>query len=215
MPKPKYSGYFISIEGIDGCGKSTQIELVKNYVENLGYEVHLTREPGKAGLLEDKIRSLVMSPKYKLNPLTEVFLYAADRAEHYSAEIIPLLKQGFFIISDRSYDSTMAYQGYGREMNLSMMEYLIKLATFNTETDLTLVLDLPVETANKRIKTGEFGNSKDRIEQESIEFHKRIRQGYLEIAEREPHRIKIIDASRSIEEVFESVKDEINKLLGF
>ncbi len=166
-----------------------------------------------AGDLKGGIRELLLNPDYSMYPQTELLLYAADRSEHFEAENIPALKQGKFILSDRSYDSTTAYQGYARKLDMKMIMMLNNIATFGIKTDLTLVLDLPVEEAFKRLSVGEFGNQKDRIEKEAYDFHERLRRGFLEIALEEPYRVKVIDTTQTIEEVAEDIKLEIYHLI--
>lgn len=213
MKKNNYPGYLLTFEGIEGCGKTTQIEMLEQYLKGFGSSpakhVVLTREPGNAGNIGGGIRSLLLNPDNGMNYRTELLLYGADRSEHYAADVIPALQEGKLVISDRSYDSTTAYQGYAREMDMDLIERINFIATFGIQTDLTFVLDLPVEEGLARAQKGEFGNRYDRIEQEAVEFHEKVRQGYLEIASKEPDRVKVIDAMLPKEEVASQIKNEV------
>lgn len=201
-------GFFITFEGADGCGKTTQSEKVQEYLENLGYEVVWTREPGSKGLGQN-IRQLLLHYDGDVAPMCEAFLFLADRAQHIENLIKPAISQGKIVICDRHTDSTIAYQGYGRGEDIEQLKYLNNLATAGLKPDLTLVFDVSTEIAQTRV-----GSEKDRMESAGIEFHKKVREGYLKIAEQEPQRVKIIDANNSIDEVFEETKRIINGLLS-
>ena len=201
-------GFFITFEGADGCGKTTQSELVQKFLENKGYEVIWTREPGSKGLGQ-KIRELLLHYDGDVAPSCEAFLFLADRAQHIEKLIKPAIEQGKVVICDRHTDSTIAYQGFGRGKDIEQLKYLNDLATNNTKPDLTFVFDVTTEVAQERV-----GSEKDRMESAGIEFHKKVREGYLQIAKNEPNRIKIINANNSIEEVFEETKKELEKFLA-
>ncbi len=200
-------GKFITFEGADGCGKTTQSELVQKYFEDKGYEVIWTREPGSKGLGQN-IRELLLHYDGEVAPSCEAFLFLADRAQHIEQLIKPALEQGKIIICDRHTDSTIAYQGYGRGKDIEQLKYLNDLATAGIKPDLTLVYDVSTEVAQTRV-----GSEKDRMESAGIEFHKKVRQGYLEIAKQEPDRVKVINANNPIEQVFEDTKKILEKFI--
>ncbi len=196
----KNKGYFITFEGADGCGKTTQSELVQKYLEDKGFEVVWTREPGAKGLGQN-IRQLLLHYDGDVAPMCEAFLFLADRAQHIEHLIKPAVAAGKIVVCDRHTDSTIAYQGYGRGEDIEQLKYLNNLATGDIRPDLTFVFDVSTEVAQTRV-----GSEKDRMESAGIEFHKKVRQGYLEIAKQEPERVKIVDANNSIEKVFEDTK---------
>ena len=200
-------GYFITFEGADGCGKTTQSKLVQKYLEENGYDVLWTREPGAIGLGQ-KIRELLLHYDGDVAPMCEAFLFLADRAQHIENIIKPAINSGKIVICDRHTDSTIAYQGYGRGEDIERLTYLNNLATGDTKPDLTFVFDVSTEIAQLRV-----GDEKDRMEAAGIEFHKKVRQGYLEIAKQEPHRVKIVNADNCIEDVFEDTKKLLNDFL--
>lgn len=200
-------GFFITFEGADGCGKTTQSELIKKYLEEKGYEVIWTREPGSIGLGQ-KIRELLLHYDGEVAPTCEAFLFLADRSQNIEQLIKPAVNQGKIVICDRHTDSTIAYQGYGRGKDIDELTYLNNLATSGMKPDLTFVFDVSTEVAQTRV-----GSEKDRMESAGIEFHKKVRNGYLEIAKKEPDRVKVVDANNSIEQVFEDAKKIIDKLL--
>ena len=201
-------GFFITFEGADGCGKTTQSKLVQEYLEKKGYEVIWTREPGAKGLGQ-KIRELLLHYDGDVAPVCEAFLFLADRAQHIEQLIKPAVEAGKVVICDRHTDSTIAYQGYGRGEDIKQLKYLNELATGGMKPDLTIVFDVSTEIAQLRV-----GNEKDRMESAGIEFHKKVRQGYLEIAKQEPDRIKVVNADNSIEEVFEDTKKLLDNIIN-
>ncbi len=200
-------GLFITFEGADGCGKTTQSKLVQEYLEQSGYEVVWTREPGAKGLGQ-KIRELLLHYDGDVAPMCEAFLFLADRAQHIEHLIKPSVESGKIVICDRHTDSTIAYQGYGRGEDIKQLKYLNELATGSIKPDLTFVFDVTTDVAQQRV-----GDEKDRMESAGIEFHKKVRQGYLEIAKLEPERVKVIDANNGIEKVFEDTKKILNNFL--
>ena len=195
-------GLFITFEGADGCGKTTQMNLLKDYLVQNGYEVVLTREPGAKGLGE-QLREILLNYDGEVADRCESFLFLADRAQNIETIVIPAIKQGKIVLCDRHIDSTVAYQGYGRGLDLDEINSLNNIATGGIKPDLTYVFDVDVETSAKRV-----GDEKDRMESAGKEFFNRIRNGYLELAKKEPQRIKVIDSTRSIEEVFQNVLKE-------
>jgi len=195
-------GIFVSFEGIEGSGKTKQSRLLYEYLKKNGYKVILTGEPGgtQIGL---KIRDLLLSVENrKMTPVSELLLYNASRAQHIKEVILPALKKGFIVITDRFIDSTKAYQGYGRGIDLKLIEFLEKIVTEDIRPDLTLLLDLDVKIGLKRNRGI---NKTDRLELEDVKFHKRVREGYLKIAAKELERIKLIDATESIEEIHRKI----------
>ena len=192
-------GLFVTFEGADGCGKTTQMKLLKEYLLCKGIDVVLTREPGGRGLGE-KVREILLNYDGAVSDRCESFLFLADRAQNIDIIVNPAVESGKIVLCDRHIDSTVAYQGYGRGLDLERIKMLNSIATNNRKPDLTFVFDIDVETSMQRV-----GKEKDRLESEGKEFHNRVRNGYLEIAKQEPERIKVIDASMSIEEIHEEV----------
>ncbi len=202
------NGIFITFEGADGCGKTTQQMLAADYLESKGYEVLITREPGAKGLGED-IRKILLDYKGPVSERCESLLFLADRAQHVDNMILPAIENGQIVLCDRYTDSTVAYQGYGRQQNLERIKKLNDFATNLLKPDLTFVFDIDVETSMQRV-----GKEKDRMESEGKEFHNRVRNGYLKLAEEEPNRIKVLDAAKSIDEIHEEVKKYFDNCLN-
>ena len=197
-------GLFITFEGADGCGKTTQIKLLQEYLQYRGFEVVLTREPGSLGLGQ-KIRDLLLNYDGEVSPVCESFLFLADRAQNVDIIVNPAVEQGKIVLCDRHTDSTVAYQGYGRGLDIAQINMLNALATKNKKPDLTFVFDVDIDTSMQRV-----GQNKDRMESAGKDFFNRVRNGYLELAKQEPERIKVVDSTQSIQEVFENVKSIIN-----
>ena len=211
-------GLFITFEGIEGCGKSTQAKLLAESLRTRGYGVLFTREPGGPRISEE-IRALLLNKEFtEMNRLTEVFLYMASRAQHTLEWIIPALKEGKIIISDRYYDSTYAYQGAAREIPEKEIETINTIATIGLKPDVTYIVDVPVEIGLDRLHNGTKAEDIDRLESEDIDFHKRVRTGYLELAKKEPERVVVIDGTKSVEEIHQDImknmKQKYNDLLG-
>ncbi|NWF53088.1 MAG: dTMP kinase [Nitrospirae bacterium] len=203
-------GIFISLEGIEGTGKTKQSSLLNEYLKNIGYKVILTAEPGGT-VIGLKIRDLLLSiENKKMTPLSELLLYNASRVQHIKEVILPALKKGFIVITDRFIDSTKAYQGYGRGIDLKLIDLLGEIVTEGLKPDLTILLDLDVKIGLKRNKGI---NKKDRLELEDIKFHKKVREGYLKIAAKEPERIKLIDANQSIEDIHKKIIDIVMNII--
>lgn len=199
-------GLFITFEGADGCGKTTQLKLLKEYLENKGFEVLLTREPGGVGLGE-KIREILLNYDGDVSSKAEAFLFLADRAQNIDNIVKPAIEAGKIVLCDRHTDSTIAYQGYGRGVDLQQLKMLNNLATGGFKPDLTYVFDIDVETSQKRV-----GKVKDRMEAAGVEFHNRVREGYLAIAKDEPSRVRVINSTDTIENIFEQVKAIFNSI---
>ncbi|HGE72733.1 TPA: dTMP kinase [Candidatus Poribacteria bacterium] len=205
-------GVFISLEGIEGCGKSTQAKILSDYMSELGYCVVQTREPGGTPVAE-KIREVLLDPKNQdLTSRTELLLYLASRSQHVEQLIMPALKKGKIVICERFSDSTRAYQGYARGLDMDMIETLIRIATGNLEPDLTIILDMEVKEGLLRAER--FKNYKDRLESENLDFHNKVRRGYLEIAKNNPNRIKVISAKGSIDDIHLRIRQYIDELLS-
>lgn len=188
-------GKFIVLEGPDRCGKSTQAKMLYNQLVARGKEVVLTREPGGTPTAE-KIRQIVLEPGLDVRPMAELLLYEASRAQHTQEKILPALEAGKIVICERYTMSTCAYQGYGRGIDLKIIDTLNKIATLGTVPDLTLVFLMSDKYFTQR---GEYLFS-DRLEQEDISFRQKMRKGYLEMIERTPHAY-LLDADKNIEEI--------------
>ncbi|BCB95662.1 thymidylate kinase [Dissulfurispira thermophila] len=197
-------GIFISFEGIEGTGKTTQAKLLSEHLTKKGYKVILTHEPGGT-VIGNRIREILLHVDHReMSYMTELLLYNAARAQHLSEKIIPALNEGYIVITDRFTDSTTAYQGYGRGIDMQLIMSIDSIATGGIKPHLTVLFDLDVEIGLKRNKGI---NKVDRLELEDIEFHKKVREGYLKIAEAESERIKVIDASLPLEIVAQKVEE--------
>jgi dTMP kinase len=197
-------GTFITLEGIDGCGKTTIMTFVEDHLSRSQLPFVLTREPGGTSIGESIRKIILETANRQMTALTELLLYAADRAQHVQEKIWPALAEGKLVISDRYADATLAYQGHGRGNDLQIVSQLIEIATGGLKPDLTIILDLEVEAAQKRLRarraTATTDLAFDRLDQETLEFHERVRQAYHEMARREPDRFRMIDASGSPED---------------
>ena len=200
-------GLFITFEGADGCGKSTQMKLLKEYLLSKGYEIVETREPGGKGLGE-RIRDILLNYDGEVSNRCESFLFLADRAQNIDVIVKPAIQQGKIVLCDRHTDSSVAYQGYGRGLNIDEINRLNNLSTGGLKPDLTYVFDVDIETSMQRV-----GTEKDRMESSGKEFFNKVRNGYLELAKQEPERIKVIDSTKPIEDVFADVLKELDALL--
>lgn len=199
-------GLFITFEGIDGCGKTTQIELLKDYFEQKGYNVLLTREPGAKGLGE-KFREILLNYDGEVSSNCESFLFLADRAQHIDTIIKPAIEKGTIVLCDRHTDSTVAYQGYGRMLDLKQIHELNRIATNGIKPDKTFILDIDIETSLERI-----GKGRDRMENAGKEFFQRVRNGYIEISKQEPERVKLLYGRDSIENLHKQIVDCIENI---
>jgi dTMP kinase len=209
------TGFFITLEGVEGSGKTTQTALVANELRLSGHRVTVTREPGgtRAG---EAIRAIFLDPAVSLHAAAELLLVLADRAQHVREKLKPALAAGEIVLSDRYSDSTVAYQGYGRGLNLKVLEELNRLASDGTRPDLTIVLDLAVETGLERTRARVRGDVRgpDRFEGEQVEFHRRVREGFLTIARDEPNRVRTIDATAPVAEITSRIVEAITGLVG-
>jgi len=198
-------GYFITLEGGEGAGKTTQIKLIAKQLQQQGFDVLLTREPGgNAGA--EQIRELLLTGEIdRWTPMTEALLMAASRAEHVSRTIIPALSQGKWVLCDRFADSSVAYQGVARGLGFKKIRKLQQIVLGDFGPDLTFIFDLPprqgLARAFERFENVAQGTAEDRFERMDMQFHEDLRAGYRKIAEREPERCRMIDASKSIEDI--------------
>jgi dTMP kinase len=205
---------FITFEGCDGTGKSTQIKLLENHLSALGKSCIRTREPGGTDLGQHIRRVLLEVGKPAVGSPTELFLYLADRAQHVQEVIMPALAQGNVVLCDRHTDSTMAYQGYGRGIDLELLKRLNAMASYGLRPDLTFLLDCPVPIGLSRTVERNSGAGRaveDRFEKEKLDFHEKVRQGFLDLARAEPGRISVIDASGTVQEVFAVIRTIVDK----
>jgi dTMP kinase len=209
---------FITFEGIEGSGKTTQIELLIPVLQAKGYECVFTREPG-ATEIGNKIRAILLDAAHTtMIPLTELLLYEADRAQHVHQVIKPALAANKVVVSDRFFDATTVYQGYARGYNLDLIQQIHQMVLGGLKPDLTLILDLPVheglERAWQRINSQSEGLPEDRFEKEAVAFHERVRQGYLTLANDEPERFRLIDASRDEQAIHKEIAEIVLELIG-
>lgn len=205
------AGKFITFEGGEGAGKSTQIARLAASLEDAGISAKITREPGGSRGAET-IRGLLLDPAENWDPPTETLLHFAARADHYTTLIAPALRQGDWVLCDRFADSTRAYQGYGLGLEMAAIDTLYEMTLGDFAPDLTLVLDLPVETGLARMHAR--AGDPDRYEQMDTAFHQRLRDGFLEIARSEPDRCVIIDASADADTVAARIRDCVTERLG-
>ena len=203
-------GSFITIEGGEGTGKSTQAALLGRALGGAGIDAVVTREPGGAPGAEEIRALLVEGDISRWDPMSEALLHYAARKEHLETTVIPALDAGRWVISDRFADSTMAYQGYGHELGPGAMARLHELVIGDFSPDLTVILDLAVETGLERAEAG----NEDRYERMGVEFHRRLRQGFLEIARNEPERCALLDAGQSIEDIQAAIRRVVGVRLG-
>ena len=200
---------FITLEGIEGSGKTSSIKSITDLLDRKRISYVVTREPGGSSI-GSELRSILLDPKTEISSEVELLLMLADRKDHVEKVILPNLKTGNWVISDRFMDSSIAYQGGGRKLDKKMIDSFSKNLSL-PNPDLTLLFDVPVEISLSRVKArGEL----DRFEQEKLDFHNRIREAYLELAEQNVNRIQIIDSSREIELMLKSVEHIIENLIN-
>lgn len=195
---------FITFEGIEGCGKTTQVRLLAKALQDLGQAVTVTREPGGC-LIADRIRAILLDAEHHaMTPLTELLLYAAARSQHLHDTVRPALAQGHIVICDRFTDATVAYQGFGRGLDSSLIAMLNTLATSGLTPDLTILMDCPVEVGLGRARAridAATGAREERFELESLRFHEAVRAGYRALAGESPDRFTVISADRTVEAI--------------
>ena len=201
-------GLFVCFEGGEGAGKSTQSTLLRDWLAERGHSVLLTFEPGDTGVGKE-LRRIVLDPATgELSDRTEALLYAADKAEHVDHVVLPALARGDVVITDRYVDSTLAYQGAGRTLDVAEVEAVARWATGDLRPHLTVVLDLAPEAG-----LGRF-DERDRIEGQSLEFHQRVRQGFLDLAAADPDHYVVLDARAAIDEIALAIRERVAPLLG-
>ena len=206
-------GKFITFEGIDGSGKSTQLRMLVSDLRVRGFDVLQTMEPGGTPLGR-RLREAFLETEETVAPLAELLLFAADRAQHVNFLVKPALEAGKIVVSDRYADATIAYQGAGRGFPDAIVSQVVELATGGLKPDLTLFFDLPIEAAFARKHSrSQTGEQKNRMDSETAEFYAQVRAAYLTIAEREPQRVRLIDASGSHDEVKTLVMQIVSEFL--
>lgn len=204
---------FITFEGPEGSGKTTQLQALRGYLEARGFHVYAPREPGGTRI-GDLVRDIVLNPEYKeMQPAAEILLFSAARAQLVGQEIRPRLAQGQIVLCDRYADSTLAYQGYGLGLDLQTLRVITAFATGGLQPDLTFLLDVPVEVGLAR-KRGQGANEWNRMEQRQREYHERVRAGYREMAEAEPSRWRVLDATLPFDAVQAAIRAEADRLVG-
>jgi len=209
---------FITLEGIEGSGKTSQLKNISIFLESMGKTCLLTREPGGTEIGR-RIRTVLLDPESSdLDPVAELLLYTADRVQHVRKIILPAIAAGKVVVCDRYMDATLAYQGVARKLGTGLIETLHKLLVDNLKPDLTLLLDLPPEEGLKRawaqINRGNRSGRETRFEKEEMAFHARVRNGYLKLAENEPERFIIINALASIDDVWKQIFAVLEKTFG-
>jgi dTMP kinase len=200
---------FITLEGIEGSGKTSQMGRLLRFLEDKGFECVSTRQPGGT-LIGENIRSILLDPSNSsLEPMAELLLYMADRAQHILELIKPSLQAGKTVICDRYFDATLVYQGFARELSVELIQQLHKLLFDDLKPDITLLLDLSPQVglarAWEQLSNGQRAGNESRFEAEAVAFHEKVRAGYLELARLEPDRIRIIDAAQTHDEVFADI----------
>ncbi|MGB9180265.1 MAG: dTMP kinase [Pyrinomonadaceae bacterium] len=208
------AGTFITFEGIDGSGKSTQMRLMASVLRMRGLEVVTTREPGGTQL-GNRLRAALLDANEQVDPLAELLVFAADRAQHVRTLLRPALESDHIVLSDRYADATVAYQGAGRGFPPELIAEIVALATGGLQPDLTLIFDLSVAECIARTGRRTDGKQRgDRLDAEDAEFYTRVRNAYLELAAREPERVRLIDASDSVEETHARVLETVMPFLS-
>lgn len=210
------TGVFVTFEGIEGCGKTTQISRLAETLRQKNFEIVVTREPGGCQI-SDRIRAILLDSNHDaMVPETELLLYTAARAQHIAQVIRPALEQGKIVLCDRFCDATLAYQGFGRHLDLEVINQLNQYACQGVSPDITLLLDLPVEDGLGRARSRNaqcVTLDEDRFEQESLEFHQRIRDAYLQFSQQQSDRIKVIDATGGLDDVHQRIISTIIPLI--
>jgi dTMP kinase len=199
------SGFFITLEGMDGCGKSTQLEMLAQALRARGLDLLVTREPGGTPLGEGVRQLLVSDASVGISATAELFLIVGARAEHVARLIRPGLASGRIVISDRYTDSTVAFQGYGRGIDLTFIDQMNRFATEGVAPHLTIIFDLEPELARTRLSARPVGGLLGAFDEEALDFYGRVRQGYLRLAEAEPSRVRVVDSSGTPEETHAKV----------
>ncbi|WNR44747.1 dTMP kinase [Paenibacillus roseipurpureus] len=211
------NGIFITFEGPDGAGKTTQLQKLAQELKKLGHDVLVTREPGGTSI-SDKIRGIILDPvNAEMVDQAEVLLYAASRAQHVHEKILPALKAGRIVLCDRFIDASVAYQSYGLGVDIDTVKSISKFASSGLQATRTYIMDVPVEVSMQRLnhRAGGGGSDQqlDRIEQKNVDYHSRVRAGFHQIAEDHPERVRMIDANRAAELIAEDVWLDCRQLL--
>lgn len=206
------AGVFITFEGIDGCGKSTQLRLLASELRVRGLDVLTTREPGGT-TLGQKLRAALLDVQGQVDSLAELLVFAADRAQHVRTVLRPALAENKIVMSDRYADATVAYQGSGRGFRPELISEIVQLATEGLTPDLTLLFNLSVPESAVRTRRRVAAKNTDRLDSENVEFHERVRKAYLEIAQSDPQRVQLIDARGSAQETHALVMDLVMPFL--
>jgi dTMP kinase len=211
MEDRRMNGWLITLEGPEGGGKSTQIALLRDFLERAGVPCTVVREPGGTEI-GDRIRGILLDPRAAdMTVRTEILLYAASRAQLVERVILPALRRGEVVLCDRFVDSSMAYQGFGAFWDREEIRLVNRVATGGLRPDRTYLLDVPVEESIRRLQSR--GRGVDRIERKGKEYHERVRQGFLHLASAEPDRFLVVDASRPADEVFRILRRDLEKLI--
>ena len=207
-------GRLISFEGLDGAGKTTQMDLLERWLQAQNVSYVRTREPGGTPLGVEIRRLLLNRPELAITPLAEAFLFQADRAQHFTALVIPALNEGKLVITDRCFDASIAYQGFARGVGVELIEHLSLLATQGIKPDLTILLDLdPSQVHQRTDASGGQREERTRFDAEAEEFHARVQEGFRMLARKYPERIKVVDASRTLEEIHRNIVELVETLL--
>ena len=206
--RSKAAGLFVTFEGPEGSGKTTQIRLLAAWLSQRGADVLLAREPGGT-LISDGVRGLLLNPAHiEMRPETEILLFSAARAQLVGEVIRPHLARGGVVLCDRLADSTLAYKGYGRQLDLGVLRQITAFATGGLTPDLTICLDLPIREGLRRKQSGDQGEW-NRFEREQLEFHERVRAGFLALASAEPARWLVVDAQQPVEEIHADIRRRV------
>lgn len=203
--KPNYPGCFVTLEGPEGAGKTTQVKLLSKQLDILGVKHVVTRDPGGTPLGR-QMRRILLNPENPVHPMAELLLYQADRAQHVNELILPALEAGNLVICDRYIDSTIAYQGYGRGIDLKLIDQLNQMSTGGLRPQLTILFDIQSADGLARLHPG----GHDRLEREALEFHLKVRQGYLTLSKAEPERWQVLDASKPLS----TVQSDLRKIFS-
>ena len=207
MPKG-LPGLFITLEGPEGAGKTTQLKLLSKFLDEQGYQHVITRDPGGTALGKP-IRRVLLNSETAIDPVAELLLYEADRAQNVSEIILPNLKLGKIVFCDRYTDSTIAYQGYGRGLDLKLIDMVNEIASQGLKPDFTILFDIESKAGLARLHP----SGHDRLEREAIEFHQKVRQGYLDLASRDPARWRLLDAAGAMSKVQEELRRIVTEAL--
>jgi len=211
MPSVVSRGIFITFEGPEGSGKSTHIQLLARWLRTRGYHVWVTREPGGTGLART-LRRFLLHTRTPVDPLSELLLYEADRAQHVTESVRPALQHGQVVLCDRFTDSTVAYQGYGRGLNLALIHTLNRIASDGLKPDVTILLDVPVARGLHQASLKKRG--RDRLEKAGLAFHRRVRRGFLKLAAQEPRRFHIVTQQPDIKTTQQLVRQAVLRFFG-